>query len=182
VLGLERQGLGWTLAIGAIVLLLAVGLPLADSAVSTEHAAVAGSVTEVGLGVRITPISSWGVVPPHGNQAHQVQFTRAGALLSIEATAYTGSLQDAFQRIASAIDAQNGIQVTSDPQTLTTTSGLVGIAASLAGSNDQGYFAVFVAQGALAVVIADSPPASFHAVDDDMVAMIESVGIGAAGS
>ena len=36
VLGLERQGLGWTLAIGAIALVLAVGLPLADSAVSTE--------------------------------------------------------------------------------------------------------------------------------------------------
>jgi hypothetical protein len=122
------------------------------------------------------------VVPQGSDQVHRAQFTRAGALLSITGDAYSGTLQAAYERLASAIDAQTGIQVASDPQTLTTTSGLVGIVASIAGSDDQGYFAVFTAHGVLAVVIADSPPAAFHVVDEDMVAMIESVDIRAAGS
>jgi hypothetical protein len=182
VLGLERQGLGWTLAIGAIALVLAVGLPLADSAVSTEHAAAAGSVTSVGLGVRITPISTWSVVPQGSDQAHRAQFTRAGALLTVTGASYSSSLQSAYDRLASAIDAQSGLQVASDPQTITTTTGLVGIASAFAGSNEQGYFAVFTAHGVLAVVIAESPLTAFHVVDDDMVSMIGSVEIGAAGS
>jgi hypothetical protein len=182
VLGLERQGLGWTLAIGAIALLLAVGLPLADSAVSTEHAASAGSVTNAGLGVRITPISTWSVVRQGSNQPNRAQFTRAGALLTITGASYPGSLQAAYDRLASAIDAQSGVQVASDPQTITTTSGLVGIASAFAGSNEQGYLAVFTAHGVLAVVIAESPVPAFHVVDDDMVSMIGSVEIAAVGS
>lgn len=181
VLGLERQGLGWTLAIGAIALAFAVGLPLADSAVSTEHAAVAGSVTDVGLGVRITPISTWSVVPQGSDAAHRAQFTRAGALVTITSVSYSGSAQDAYDRLSAAIDAQAGIQVASDPETVTTTSGLVGIASAFAGSAEQGYFAVFAARGALAVVIGESPLTAFHVVADDMVSMIGSVEIGAAG-
>jgi hypothetical protein len=161
---------------------LAVGLPLADSAVSTEHAAAAGSVTDVGLGVRITPISTWSVVRQGSDQANRAQFTRAGALLTITGASYSASLQSAYDRLAGAIDAQTGLQVASDPQTITTTSGLVGIASAFAGSNEQGYFAVFTAHGVLAVVIAESPLTAFHVVDDDMVSMIGSVEIGAAGS
>jgi hypothetical protein len=182
VLGLERQGLGWTLVLGAIALVLAVGLPLADSAVSTEHAAAAGSVTDIGHGVHITPRSTWSVVPQQSDQVHRAQFTRAGAILSITGAAYSGSLQGAYERLASAIDSESGIQVASDPQTLTTRSGLVGIVSAFAGSDDQGYFAVFTAHGVLAVVIADSPPAAFHVVDDDIAAMIESVEIRAPGA
>jgi hypothetical protein len=181
VLGLERQGLGWTLAIGAVALVLAVGLPLADSAVSTEHAAAAGSVTRVGLGVRITPISTWSVVPQGSAAANRAQFTRAGALVTIRSVSYSGSTQDAYDRLAAAIDAQDGVQVASDPETITTTSGLVGIASAFAGSSEQGYFAVFATRGVLAVVIGESPLAAFHVVADDMVSMIGSVEIGAAG-
>lgn len=181
VLGLERQGLGWTLAIGAIALLFAVGLPLADSAVSTEHAAAAGSVSDVGLGVRITPVSTWSVVRQRATEPHTAQFTRAGALVTTNAVSFPGSTQAAYDRLASAIDAEDGVQIASDPETITTTSGLVGIASAFASSTEQGYFAVFTANGVLAVVIAESPLAAFHVVDDDMVAMIESVEIGAAG-
>jgi hypothetical protein len=180
VLGLERQGLGWTLAIGAIAFLFAVGLPLADSAVSTEHAAAAGSVTDVGLGMRITPVSSWSVVQQPATQRDTAQFTRAGALVTANAVSYPGSTQAAYDRLASAIDAADGVQIASDPETITTTSGLVGIASAFASSNEQGFFAVFTANGVLAVVIAESPLAAFHLVDDDMVAMIGSVEIGTA--
>jgi hypothetical protein len=181
VLGLERQGLGSTLAIGAIALLLAVGLPLADSAVSTEHAAAAGSVTDVGLGVRITPISTWSVVRQASDAANRAQFTRAGALVTINSVSYSGSARDAYDRLSAVIDAQAGVQIASDAETVTTTSGLVGIASAFAGSSEQGYFAVFAARGVLAVVIGESPLAAFHVVSDDMVSMIGSVEIGAAG-
>jgi hypothetical protein len=181
VLGLERQGLGWTLLIAAVALLFAVGLPLADSAVSTEHTAAAGSVANVGLGVRITPNPAWSVVRQANGPAHRAQFTRAGALVTITAVSYSGSLPDAYDSLFRAIDGDDGVQVTSDPQTVTTTSGLVGIASSFAGPAAQGYFAVFAARGVLAVVIAQSPPGAFHAVSGDMLAMISSVGIAAAG-
>jgi hypothetical protein len=174
MLGLERQGLGWTLVIGAIALVLAVGLPLADSAVSTEHAAAAGSVTDVGLGVRITPVSTWSVVPQKDGRA---QFTRAGALVTISSLSYSGSLQDAYDRLSATIDAQDGVQVASDAETVTTSSGLVGIASAFSGATEQGYFAVFTAGGVLAVVIAESPLSAFHVVADDMLAMIGSVEI-----
>jgi hypothetical protein len=177
ILGLERQGLGWTLAIGAIALVFAVGLPLVDSAVSTEHAAVAGSVTDVGLGVRITPVSTWSVVPEPSTGANGAQFTRSGALVTATGASYAGSVQDAYDRLASAIDAEDGVQIASDPRTITTTSGLVGIASAFASATEQGYFAVFAAHDVLAVVIAESPQAAFHVVDDDMVSMIGSVEI-----
>jgi hypothetical protein len=180
VLGLEREGLGATLVIAAIALLFAVGLPLVDSAVSTERAAAAGSVTDIGLGVRITPISTWSVVPQPRNRPHRAQFTRAGALLTIESAPYTGSTQDAYVRLAAVIDAQAGVQIAANPATVTTTSGLVGIAGAFASATEQGYLAVFSARGALAVVIAESPLAAFHLVDDDMLSMIRSVEIGAA--
>jgi hypothetical protein len=180
VLGLERQGLGATLAIAAIALVFAVGLPLADSAVSTDRAAAAGSVTDIGLGVRITPVSSWSVVPQPRNRQHRAQFTRAGALLTIEGASYTGSTEDAYVRLAAVIDAQAGVQIAANPATVTTTGGLVGIAGAFASATEQGYLAVFSARGVLAVVIAESPLGAFHLVDDDMVAMIRSVAIGPA--
>jgi hypothetical protein len=180
-LGLEREGLGWTLVIGAVALLLAVGLPIADSAISTEDAALAGSVTDIGLGVRVTPAPGWRVVSQPSDQPHQAQFTRVGALVTIRATPYSGSAQDAYVQLAATIDAQAGVQIASDPATVTTTSGLVGIVTAFAGSAEQGYFAVFVSRGVLAVVIAESPLAAFPVVSGDMLSMIGSVEIGAAG-
>jgi hypothetical protein len=168
--------------IGAIVLVLAVGLPLVDSAVSTEHAATAGTTTHVGLGVRITPSSAWSVVPQRNDQAHRAQFTRAGAAVTISGVSYPGSVQDAYDRLASTIDAEDGVQVASEPETITTTSGLVGIASSFAASSEQGYFAAFTAHGVLAVVIAESPPTAFHVVAGEMLQMIGSVEIAASGS
>jgi hypothetical protein len=181
-LGLERQGLGWTLAIGAIALLLAVGLPVLDSAITTEDAPAAGSVTSVGLGVRITPVSSWSVVAQSGGDpADQAQFTRSGALLTIRAASYSGTAQAAYERLAAAIDAEDGVQIASDPETVTTNSGLTGIVSGFASSTEQGYFAVFARNGVLAVVIGESPLAAFGVVDADMRAMIGSVELGAGG-
>ena len=167
--------------IGAVALLLAVGLPIADSAISTQDAALAGSVTDIGLGVRVTPAPGWRVVSQPSGQPRQAQFTRAGALVTIRATPYSGSAQDAYVRLAATIDAEAGVQMASDPATVTTTSGLVGIVTAFAGSAEQGYFAVFVSRGVLAVVIGESPLAAFPLVDGDMLSMIGSVEIGAAG-
>jgi hypothetical protein len=178
-LGLERQGLGWTLAIGAIALLLAVGLPVLDAAIATEDAPAAGSVTSVGLGVRITPVSSWSVVAQPDSQSDRAQFTRSGALLTIRAVSFSGSAQDAYDSLAAAIDAEDGVQIASDPETVTTNSGLTGIVSGFASSTEQGYFAVFTRNGVLAVVIAESPLGAFHVVDGDMRAMIGSVEMGA---
>jgi hypothetical protein len=179
-LGLERQGLGWTLAIGAIALLLAVGLPVLDSAISTEDAPVAGSVTAVGLGVHITPVSTWSVVSQEGGEPNRAQFTRAGALVTIRAASYSGSAKAAYDQLAAAIDAEDGVQIASDPETITTTRGLTGIVSAFGSSTEQGYFAVFADAGVLAVVIAESPLAAFHVVDHDMQSMIGSVEIGQA--
>ena len=162
--------------------MLAVGLPLVDSAVSTRHTAAAGSTTNVGLGVHITPNSAWSAVRHSDGQSHRAQFTRAGALITISGVSYAGSLREAYDRLSRTLTSQDGVQVTSDPQTITTTGGLVGIASSFAGPAAQGFFAVFTAHGVLAVVIAESPPAAFHAVAGDMLAMLGSVEIGAAGT
>jgi hypothetical protein len=178
-LGLERQGLGWTLVIAAVVLVFAVGLPIADSAISTDNAALAGSVADIGLGVRITPAPGWRVVSQASDQAHQAQFTRAGALVTVRAEPFSGTAEDAYAQLAATINAQAGVQIASDPQTVTTPSGLVGIVAAFAGSTEQGYFAVFVSRGVVAVVIAESPPAAFPLVAGDMLSMIGSVEIGA---
>jgi hypothetical protein len=180
-LGLERQGAGWTLVIAAITLLLAVGLPIADSAIATEDAALAGSVTDIGLGVRITPAAGWRVVSQPDDRAHQAQFTRAGALVTIRAAPYSGSAEDAYVRLAATIDAESGVQIASDPQTVTTATGLVGVVTAFAGSAEQGFFAVFVSRRVLAVVIAESPLAAFPFVADDMASMIGTVEIRAAG-
>jgi hypothetical protein len=177
--GLERDGLGWTLLIGVVVLALAVGLPLADSAVSAQHGAAPGSIANVGLGVHLTPVSGWSVGGQTDASPHRARFTRAGALVTVSGTSYSGSLQDAYERLSRAIDGEDGVQVSSDPQTITTTSGLVGIASSFAGSAVQGYLAAFTAHGVLAVVLAQSPPTAFRAVSGDMLAMIDSVEIGA---
>ena len=71
------------------------------------------------------------------------------------------------------------MQVASDPETVTTNSGLTGIVSGFASSTEQGYFAVFTRDGVLAVVIAESPLGAFHVVDGDMRAMIGSVEMGA---
>jgi hypothetical protein len=180
VLGLERENLGWTLAVAAVILVFAVGLPIADSAISTPDAALAGSVTDVGLGVRITPAPGWRIVSQPSDQPRQAQFTRAGALVTIRVAPYSGSAEDAYVRLAATINAQTGAQISSDPATVTTPSGLVGIVTAFADVAEQGYFAVFVSRGVLAVVVAESPPAAFPYVADDMLAMIGTVEIGAA--
>jgi hypothetical protein len=167
--------------IGAVALLLAVGLPIADSAISTQDAALAGSVTDIGLGVRVTPAPGWRVVSQPSVHPHEAQFTRLGALVTIRARPYSGSAQDAYVQLAATIDAKAGVQIASEPATVTTTSGLVGIVTAFAGSAEQGYFAVFVSRGVLTVGIAESPLATFPLVSDDMLSMIGSVEIGAAG-
>ena len=158
--------------------MFAVGLPLADSAVSTDRAAAAGSVTDIGLGVRITPVSNWSVVPQPRNRPQRAQFTRTGALLTIEGASYRAPRRTPYVRLAGVIDSQAGVQIATNPATVTTTSGLVGIAGAFASATEQGYLAVFTARGVLAVAIAESPLAAFHLVDDDLLSMIRSVAIG----
>ena len=180
IFGLERQGLGWTLAIGAVAFVLAVGLPLLDAAVPTDHAPTAGTVYSVGLGVEITPVENWSTTPRSRAGSGVAEFTRAGARVTVRATRFSGTTREAYGRLAAAADAQDGVELTSNPETFTARSGLVGIAGSFATPTGQGYLAAYSAHGVAATLIGEGATEAFPAVDREIVAMIASLQIGPA--
>jgi hypothetical protein len=180
IFGLERQGLGWTLAIGAVAFALAVGLPLLDAAIPADHAPAAGTVYDVGLGVEITPAENWSPTQRSQTASGVAEFTRAGARVTVRATRFSGTTREAYGQLAAAIDAQDGVHLTSNPETFTAQSGLVGIAGSFATPNGQGYLAVYSAHGVAATLIAEGATQAFPAVDREIVAMIASLQIGPA--
>ena len=180
IFGLERQGLIWTLAIGAVALFLAVGLPLIDAAIPTDDAPAAGSVYDVGLGVQITPADNWSTTSRSQAGSGVAEFTRAGARVTVEATKFAGTTLEAYEQFAAALDAQDGVQLTSDPETFTTRGGLVGIAGAFATPGGQGYLAVYTAHGVAATLLADGATEVFPSVDREIVGMIASLQIGPA--
>jgi hypothetical protein len=180
LLGLERQGLGWTLVIAAVALFFAVGLPLLDAAISTGDEPKPGAVYQVSLGVTITPLENWSTTSPSRPGTGWTEFTRAGAYLAIRANRFSGTTREAYEGVSAALDGEDGVQLTSSPETFTTRSGLPGIAGAFATPVGQGYIAVFSAHGVVAIVVAEGATAAFHAVDRELVAMIRSVEIGPA--
>jgi hypothetical protein len=166
--------------VAAVILVFAVGLPLLNAAISTDNVSAAGAVYDVGLGVRITPVADWSTTSVSREGSGLAQFTRSGSYLTARALRFPGSTLDAFNEVAAEIGAQDGVQLTTNAVTFTTVSGLVGIASTFASPSEQGYFAVFTANGVLATVIAEGPPDAFHALDREILLMIYSIRIGPA--
>ena len=64
-LGLEREGLGWTLLVAAITLLLAVGLPIADSVIGRRPVYADDLVREIAPAARLEVSVVGSQVRPH---------------------------------------------------------------------------------------------------------------------
>ncbi len=180
IFGLERQGLGWTLAIGAVAFLLAVGLPLIDAAVPADDAPAAGAVYDVGLGVAITPEENWSTTSRSQPGNGLAEFTRAGARVTVRAVRFSGTTREAYEQLSTAFDELDGVQLTSDPVTFTARSGLVGVAGSFATPGGLGYLVAYTARGVAATLVAEGATEAFPAVDGEIVAMIASLQIGPA--
>jgi hypothetical protein len=177
IFGLERQGLSWTVVIGAVALALAVGLPLLDAAIPVDNAPAAGAVYDVGLGVQITPADDWSTTPRSHQGSGVAEFTRAGARVTVEAMRFSGTTLEAYEQFSAALDEQDGVQLTSDPQTFTARGGLVGIAGTFATPGGQGYLAVSTAHGVAATLLAEGATEVFASIDGEIVGMIASLQI-----
>jgi hypothetical protein len=180
VLGLEREGLLATVVIGAVLLVLGVGLPVVDDLVPQPDAASAGTVVSLAPGVTFVPPADWSLERPA--EESTAFLTRAGTTLAIGAGRATGSVQESFDRFRSDVESQAAdIRWSADSATVTTASGIVGIQAPFVTEQLQGEIAVFVLGSTEVDALAFGPETTFSARLGEVRSTIESIDIGGRG-
>lgn len=144
-----RNGLG-SLAILAVTVLIAVGLPALDRTLPASRPVASDVAYPVGANVSI--------VPPPESQIDLVE-TRPGAnrgtvlflvgaiRLLVVVAPYPGSLEAAAERLRNKITLTRGYQVAGRETAITTDSGLTGRQGGYSAPGRSGRYAVFVIDG-----------------------------------
>ncbi|SES44678.1 hypothetical protein [Lentzea albida] len=140
LLGLDRRTFAPALSVLAVALLLLCGLPALNALIPWHNEIRAGDVLDLGDGATAVPPVGWqlesgaltgGSVSP---ASVQVELTTGGAAISLRGTAFTGSADAFLDQVLRSEGGAPGID--GSRGTVTTASGLVGVA--LASTSPQG--------------------------------------------
>ncbi len=157
--GVVRNAVG-SLAIAAVVALIAFGLPLLDRSLPALRAVARGAPYAIGDGVSVVPPASatLDVSQTRPATARGTVLFRVGTIrYLLVAAPYRGTLGDATLRVRSKITARPGYQVTGRDRAVRTDGGLRGSAGGYASPGRLGRYAVFVAGGTAVEVTASGP-------------------------
>jgi len=153
--GLDRRTLRPTLAVFALVFVMAVVLPIIDATVPYHDIVRAGDVMELEGDVTFVPEAGWGITsgvraghPPLSGGYPASATVEDGA---VKFTVRTGSfhgdadqLLDQIKQTSEALNQGRGVRVTGAPRTIVTAEGRQGAAVQVAGPHTVGLIAAFV--------------------------------------
>ncbi|BBX48768.1 hypothetical protein GCM10009641_01860 [Mycobacterium cookii] len=153
--GLDRRTLVPTLVVFAIVITMAVVLPVINASVPYHDIVRAGDVLELEGGVTFVPEAGWGITSglraghaPLSGQYPATAVVEDGALKFTVRTGPfhgdTGQLIDQIETTSEALNRGRGVRITGAPSTLMTTQGKEGASVHVTGPHTSGVIAAFV--------------------------------------
>ena len=153
--GLDKRTLGPTLAVFALVILMAVVLPVINAAVPYHNIARAGDVIEIQGDITFVPEAGWGITSglraghaPKSGQYPAAAVLEDGALkFTVRTGPFHGDTNQLLDQIEATNDALNqgrGVHITGTPTTVITTQGKEGASVHVTGPHTNGVIAAFV--------------------------------------
>ncbi len=172
------MGLGWSqmlrnalgsVAVLAVIALIAVGLPAVDRALPASRPVAEGVPYPVGAGVSVVPppdaqVDLTGTRP--GNNRGTALFLIGTIRYMIVVAPYSGSVGEAAERLRNKITLTRGYQVTGRDSVVTTDAGLTGRQGGYTAPGRSGRYAVFVVDGfGIEVTVSGTDPQLRAALD-----------------
>lgn len=184
--GLDRRTLGPTLAVFALVIVMAVVLPVINASVPYHDVVRAGDVIEIEGGVTFLPEAGWGITSglraghaPLSGQYPATAVVENGALkFTLRTGQFHGDPAQLLGQIEATSDALNqgrGVHVTGTPTTVVTTQGKEGASVHVTGPHSCGVIAAFVFGGRGVEAVATGPVDSNPEPSDAVLRMIGSI-------
>ncbi|WP_439658781.1 hypothetical protein ACSHWB_41395 [Lentzea sp. HUAS TT2] len=192
-LGLDRRTFAPALSVLAIALLLLYGLPALNAVIPWHNEIRAGDVLDLGDGATAVPPVGWqledGVLAGTGSAnptSLQVQLAAGGASIVLRGTPFTGSAEAFLDQVQRAEGSPPGVD--GSRGTVTTASGLVGVAQGSTSPNGDGLdvaFKMTTASGEAAaapalLVRVRTAPGQFERLQDTVGTFLRSITAGAA--
>jgi hypothetical protein len=196
LLGLDRRRLPLALGILAVILVMTVVLPTIEHSVSWDDPVRAGDVIDMGSGITFVPPVGWqlergtrvGDEPVTGVTGAQVEalVVDGGVQVAVEASAFDGdadALLDQVDRLRDDSEAGtiDGTQVAAPRGSVTTSSGLTGVAETVtAAGGDATVTAFAIDTGGSTVgltVTVDAGPDQYGEHAGDIDALVASIAV-----
>jgi hypothetical protein len=140
----------WSLAVLAVLAVLAFGLPAVNDAVAAARPVPPGVAYYIGAGVSVVPpagaqvdVTKTAPGPTEGNAL----FLLGGVRYAVRAVAFTGTLDQATAQLRARITATRGYQVTGAELPVRTSAGVPGRQGGYTSPGGQGRYAAFLAAG-----------------------------------
>ena len=185
IAGLDRRTIAPALGVLVFLLFLTFGLPLINGAIAADDPVVAGDVLRVGSGVTFTPTVGWNIesglraTDETGSAAPEPALVTNGTVaMSVAVDSFDGTPAELLDQIdATTVGIQNleGFQLVTDERSVSTTSGIQGVASGFTGVDTEGVLAAFVVDGHGVEVIAYGSAADLLTNSVDIQSMIDSI-------
>jgi len=144
------RNLASSVAVLAVILFVAWGLPAINRLVPAGHDTIGGKAYAVGAGVVVVPPEQAEIDPSKtrpGTDRGTVLFLVGPVRYVIVVAPFVGALSDAAGKLREKITGTRGYQVTGADDPVTTAGGLNGLQGSYSAPGRLGRYAVFLSKG-----------------------------------
>lgn len=183
-MGLDRRWLPHAAIVLGLFVLLVVVVPQIDHALAFDDPVRAGETMALTDGVVFTPATGWNVEQGHrvgaGGEvvkSGDVRLERSGISFTVTSGTFDGTPRELLaqvEKVTSLSGTESGFHTTTAVQTISTTSGLTGVAQGYLSSAARGTVAAFVIDGTgLKVQVVGPADGGAHA--REIAAMLASV-------
>ncbi|MFJ5986964.1 hypothetical protein [Lentzea sp. NPDC092896] len=191
-LGLDRRTFAPALSVLVIALLLLYGLPALNAAIPWHNEIRAGDVLDLGDGATAVPPVGWqlesGTLTGAGSASPsslQVQLAAGGATISLRGTSFTGTADAFLDQVQRSEGSPPGVD--GSRGTVTTASGLVGVAQGSSSPNGDALDVAFKmaaasgeAEAAPALLVrVRTAPGQFERLQDTVATFLRGITPGA---
>ena len=183
--GLDRRTVAPALGVFLFLVFLGFGLPAINDLIAVDNPVQPGDVLNAGSGVTITPAVGWNIdsglrtTDQTGNAAPElVVLTNGTAAVTAKVDSFAGTPAELIDQVDSStvgVEDIANFQLVTDRRTITTASGLQGVAQGFTGTETQGVIAAFVVDGHGIWVVAYGNHDDLSLYADDIEAMIDSI-------
>ncbi|SFR04170.1 hypothetical protein SAMN04488564_102469 [Lentzea waywayandensis] len=191
-LGLDRRTFAPALSVLVIALLLLYGLPALNAAIPWHNEIRAGDVLDLGDGATAVPPVGWqlegGTLAGTGSvspSSVQVQLASGGATITLRGTSFTGTADAFLDQVQRSEGSPPGVD--GSRGTVTTASGLVGVAQGSTSPNGDALDVAFKMAGASGeaeaapalLVRVRTAPGQFERLQDTVATFLRGIAPGA---
>jgi hypothetical protein len=144
------RNLASSMAVLAVILFVAFGLPAINRMVPAGNDQIGGRAYGIGAGVTVVPPQDARIDPTStrpGSDRGTVLFLVGPVRYVIVVSPFTGSVEQATAKLRSKITSTRGYQVTDGEHEYTTAAGLTGIQGNYSAPGRLGRYAVFLSDG-----------------------------------